>query len=339
MSPAYRARPRFVEQALGLVTLLVLTVGLPNEWFVVIVGDASDDVNVGGLLVIAVFSALIGSLLFFSMKRPKAMFYLLVCELMLVSFSLLILFSPLWSVDFSTSFRRSVALLLTTLLGIYFVARYSLEQLLNRLSIVFFVAMIINLVWVFALPQYGVASGGAWTGITTNRNYPRSAGRARLLDHGVRPPVPQPPDHRRAGICRLALPRRGNPLQDVARVPDPARPAALGLLHVPGQETAVRCGRGERGDRLVLRSAHRHRQSRRHHRSARPRHHPHRPHDPVGEPSGADRRQADSGTRLGGVLGRVGFAGPRDLAPEQLVPPHRPQCHRWSTCSRSASSG
>jgi O-antigen ligase len=56
-------------------------------------------------------------------------------------------------------------------MGIYFVARYSLEQLINRLSIVFFIAMVLNIVWVNALPQYGLsATGDDFLGITTNRN-------------------------------------------------------------------------------------------------------------------------------------------------------------------------
>ncbi len=170
-SAAYRSRPRFFEQVVGMIALTVLTTGLPTEWFVVITGDFYDDVNVGGPLVIVVFTVLIGTLLVFSMKRPKAMFYLLVCDLTLVAFSLLILFSPLWSSDFATSVRRSVALALVTIMGIYFVARYSLEQLINRLSIVFFIAMVLNIVWVNALPQYGLsATGDDFLGITTNRN-------------------------------------------------------------------------------------------------------------------------------------------------------------------------
>ncbi|MFW2383124.1 MAG: O-antigen ligase family protein, partial [Acidimicrobiales bacterium] len=170
-SAAYRSRPRFLEQLVGMIALTVLTTGLPTEWFVVIDGDLYASVNVGGPLVIVVFTVLIGTLLVFSMKRPKAMFYLLVCDLALVGFSLLILFSPLWSVDFATSVRRSVALTLVTLLGIYFVARYSLEQLINRLAIVFFIAMVLNVIWVNVLPQYGKSIlGDDFLGITTNRN-------------------------------------------------------------------------------------------------------------------------------------------------------------------------
>ncbi|NNE94744.1 MAG: O-antigen ligase family protein [Acidimicrobiales bacterium] len=168
-SAAYRSRPKFVEQLVGMVALTVLTTGLPTEWFVVIDGNLYDAVNVGGPLVIVVFTGLIGTLLVFSMKRPAVMFYLLVCELLLLAFSALILFSTMWSVDFATSLRRSVALTLVTMMGIYFVARYSLEQLINRLSIVFFVAMVLNVVWVNALPQYGTA-GEDFLGITTNRN-------------------------------------------------------------------------------------------------------------------------------------------------------------------------
>ena len=165
-SPAYRARPRFLEQAIGMLALVFLTAGLPTEWFV----NDLTDVNAGGPLVIVVFMAFTGVLLTFSMKRPKAMFYLVVCELALMGFSFLILFSPLWSVDFGTSLRRSIALSLTTALGLYFVARYSLEQLLGRLSLVFVATTIFNLIWVYALPAYGRVDGGTFTGITTNRN-------------------------------------------------------------------------------------------------------------------------------------------------------------------------
>ncbi len=166
-SPAYRARPRFFEQTIGMLALLFLSAGLPTEWFVV---NYLTDVNAGGPLVIVVFMAFTVVLLTFSMKRPKVMFYLVVCELALMGFSLLILFSPLWSVDFGTSLRRAIALSLTTALGLYFVSRYSLEQLLGRLSLVFVATTIFNLVWVYALPAYGRVDGGTFTGITSNRN-------------------------------------------------------------------------------------------------------------------------------------------------------------------------
>ncbi len=167
LSPEYRARPRLLEQTVGMLALLFLTAGLPQEWFVV---NKFTDVNEGGALVIVVFTVLTGALLVFSMKRPKAMFYLLVCELLLVGFSLLILFSPLWSADFGTSLRRAIALTLTTLLGIYFVSRYSLEQLLGRMSLIFVFTTFLNLVWIFALPTYGRVDGGTFLGITTDRN-------------------------------------------------------------------------------------------------------------------------------------------------------------------------
>lgn len=171
LSPAYRARPRLAEQAVGMLTLLFLTAGLPTEWFVVLEGGTGQYVDSGGSLVIAVFLGLTVSLLAFSLKRPKAMFYLIVCDMALMAFAALILFSPLWSVDFNTTLRRAVALFMVVLIGIYFVARYSLEQLLNRLAIVFLVSMILNYLWIFALPRYGVSPTGAnWLGITTNRN-------------------------------------------------------------------------------------------------------------------------------------------------------------------------
>lgn len=165
----FQSKPGLIEQVTGFLALLFLTTGLPNEWFLVLAADGSN-VSAGGPLIIAVFALLTGVLLVFSMKQPKMMFYMIVVDISLVLFSFLILFSTLWSENLGVTFRRSVALTLTTLLGIYFPTRYSLEELVRKLFYVFFITMLINMVWVFALPVYGLVGSGDYVGITTNRN-------------------------------------------------------------------------------------------------------------------------------------------------------------------------
>jgi exopolysaccharide production protein ExoQ len=162
------SKPGVVERSLAILAILFLGVGLPTEWFVV-----ADDIDLsgGGSLVIVVFMALVGSLLLFSLKQFKVIGNLLIADMPLVLLSLVILFSFVWSVDPSTSIRRAIALTLTTLLGIYFVARFSMEEILVMVAMMMIVAIVINWVFVLGLPQYGKNFDGTqYLGATSNRN-------------------------------------------------------------------------------------------------------------------------------------------------------------------------
>jgi exopolysaccharide production protein ExoQ len=81
--------------------------------------------------------------------------------------------SVFWSDDPALTFRRSVALIGTTLFGVYFARRFSLSDQLRLLSRVFVVAAVLSLVFVAILPQYGLADpafGYAWQGIYGHKN-------------------------------------------------------------------------------------------------------------------------------------------------------------------------
>lgn len=78
-----------------------------------------------------------------------------------------------WSDDPALTFRRSVALIGTTLFGVYFARRFSLADQLRLLSHVFMTAAILSLVFVAILPKYGLADptfGYAWQGIYGHKN-------------------------------------------------------------------------------------------------------------------------------------------------------------------------
>jgi exopolysaccharide production protein ExoQ len=86
---------------------------------------------------------------------------------------LLALTSTLWSVDPDLTLRRATALGLTTLLGWYLVAAFSVRGLLKILGFALGAALILSVVTVVVMPQYGIASGateGAWRGVFFHKN-------------------------------------------------------------------------------------------------------------------------------------------------------------------------
>jgi exopolysaccharide production protein ExoQ len=89
---------------------------------------------------------------------------------LLVTLAMVSLF---WSDDPVLTFRRSLALIGTTLFGVYFGLRFTLADQLKLLSQVFAVSAILSVIMVAILPQYGLASpefGYAWQGIYGHKN-------------------------------------------------------------------------------------------------------------------------------------------------------------------------
>jgi exopolysaccharide production protein ExoQ len=80
-----------------------------------------------------------------------------------------VLFSVFWSAAPAITLRQDVALLGTTLFGVYFVARYELREQLRLLAWAMGIAALLSLICALALPSYGIDSndvrGDAWQGI------------------------------------------------------------------------------------------------------------------------------------------------------------------------------
>jgi O-antigen ligase len=72
--------------------------------------------------------------------------------------------SLLWSVAPEFTYRRAIALTITTLMPIYLFVRFDLETLLRFLTAVVAIIVIASLVWVFLVPAYGVHNEGEHTG-------------------------------------------------------------------------------------------------------------------------------------------------------------------------------
>lgn len=82
--------------------------------------------------------------------------------------------SVLWSAYPDITMRRSIALLGTTLIGVYISTRYTMKQQLNLMCWTWGLVAISSLVFALGLPKYGLMPrgtyAGAWRGIFTHKN-------------------------------------------------------------------------------------------------------------------------------------------------------------------------
>lgn len=85
----------------------------------------------------------------------------------LVALALLAIASAIWSIDPELSFRRGIAVLATTLMGVYLAARFDWLTALRLLAAVWLVLMLASLISGIAAPGFGVMREihpGAWMG-------------------------------------------------------------------------------------------------------------------------------------------------------------------------------
>jgi len=82
--------------------------------------------------------------------------------------------SYLWSEIPDVTFRRSIALMMGTILGFVLAARYDWGQLVQRVAFVFVLLAVISLLTALLLPEKGVMQqvhAGAWRGPWVEKNY------------------------------------------------------------------------------------------------------------------------------------------------------------------------
>jgi exopolysaccharide production protein ExoQ len=91
----------------------------------------------------------------------------------LVSLTCLALLSAFWSDVPAQTILRSLALIGTTLIGLYFATRFSLREQLHLLCLTFTVAAVLSYFVAIFAPSYGIGSGdfaGDWQGIFSHKN-------------------------------------------------------------------------------------------------------------------------------------------------------------------------
>ncbi|MFV0523914.1 MAG: O-antigen ligase family protein [Acidimicrobiales bacterium] len=160
-------RPGPMEQTLVVLTTFVLVHQTPNVWFRTradFLIDSSNPVAVVlalGLVGLA-FARVAGSVdqLIAIIRGEPAVFL----------FAGLTFASTFWSADPAETVQKSVPFVAVTAYGAYLVMRFSLNQIMKLLSLMFVISGVLNLVTVVALPVYGVDTAGQFSGIFPEKN-------------------------------------------------------------------------------------------------------------------------------------------------------------------------
>jgi exopolysaccharide production protein ExoQ len=134
-------------------------------------GDATSSFNFSLNVLLYFCIYIITSILLIA--RWKKVLYVLKRDRWIISIIGLAFISILWSNDPARTFSSSIALLGTTLFGLYFATRYSLKEQIKLLAWVYGIAIALSLLFAVLPPHYGIMGGthaGTFRGIYTHKN-------------------------------------------------------------------------------------------------------------------------------------------------------------------------
>lgn len=164
----------FTEKVFTIASLILYSGG---PLTVIISGGESEGVaaaeSYDNSLIKLLFLLVYTITLFLLIVRWKKVLYLLSKDKfiwVLVGVSVASIF---WSSSQSMTIARDLALVGTSLFGLYFATRYSLEEQIQLLSSMFGIVIILSFLFAIALPKYGIMDGihaGAWRGIYNHKN-------------------------------------------------------------------------------------------------------------------------------------------------------------------------
>jgi len=160
-----RADPPVWQRAL-FVAWILLSFGTPHP-------STDNDLVLGGsraeiFWALAYLAASLGIIV----ERRSALTLLRASAPLLLILSLAVL-STLWSVDPNTSGRRSLELLGSTVISLYFVCRFTLAAMLETLCVAAATTAVLSLALIIFLPSVGLAPddpSGAWQGYFQHKN-------------------------------------------------------------------------------------------------------------------------------------------------------------------------
>jgi exopolysaccharide production protein ExoQ len=105
--------------------------------------------------------------------RWKKVVYVLSKDYYIISLLLVVTGSILWSINSDITTTRSIAIVGTSLFGIYLASRYTLKEQVILLGWTFTVIAILSLLLIVVSPKFGIMGGihaGAFRGIYTHKN-------------------------------------------------------------------------------------------------------------------------------------------------------------------------
>jgi exopolysaccharide production protein ExoQ len=168
------ARPGSGERAFVVMCMLLYSVSLPQNWFIVVTPNDpafSSNESTTGALGSIVFLGLAGIAFLLVWPHLHLVFRLtqLVPSLSILAGYLVL--STLWSVDPDTTFRRSLGVAATVFVAMYLVVRFERHEILRYAAVVCGVTIWLNAAFVFGLPQYGVMPfENWWSGLYFHKN-------------------------------------------------------------------------------------------------------------------------------------------------------------------------
>ncbi|AFY59074.1 lipid A core-O-antigen ligase-like enyme [Rivularia sp. PCC 7116] len=163
----------FTEEAFTVVSLLlysggpltVLLSGGASE------GDDSGETNTSLILVLFFFNYLVT--FFLLLLRWKKVIHVMKKEKIILLLVGIAVFSCVWSSLPKKTLTRGIAIVGTSLFGLYFASRYTIKQQLKLLGWMYGIAVIFSFIFIAALPKYGIMGGvhtGKWRGIYNHKN-------------------------------------------------------------------------------------------------------------------------------------------------------------------------
>ena len=179
----FLSRPGIRERVVMVLTLFVYAWGLPNEWLVFASGGSIES---SPITQVVLFAFLIHSVICLN-GNWHVVIRAASREPLMASFLGLLTVSAAWSTVPFATLTEGVILFVVFLTALHVVVRFSDQEILSMLAIVFATGAMLNLAFVAAFESLNtftlVADGSVgWAGITGNRN---TLGRAAVLGYLV----------------------------------------------------------------------------------------------------------------------------------------------------------
>ena len=165
-----------LEEYITIIFLLFYSGGVLT---LVLSGGANEGDLEGGSsqldssLILIVFFVNYIITIFLLLLRWKKVIYFLTKNKHVALLVALVFLSSIWSFSPPKTISRSIAIIGSSLFGLYLASRYSIQQQLQLLSKMYGIAIALSLAFVVALPSYGVMGGihaGKWRGIFLHKN-------------------------------------------------------------------------------------------------------------------------------------------------------------------------
>ena len=156
-----------IEGGLTIACLFLFSQGLIGPLFADPANPESSDVL--RLIWLPVYAVT----LLLAVARPGAMMSTLTRNWLILAVTMMTLVSVVWSIDPDTTLRRSFALIMTTLFGLWLASRWNWRELILLLASTFGVLAVLSVVMALAMPSLGIdhdVHAGAWKGLWWEKN-------------------------------------------------------------------------------------------------------------------------------------------------------------------------